>query len=155
MDQAGFTTSYTCIVHTKKKKKKKVSALDLGCSNHNPTQATSGNPIATSECWDYWVNGQLLHKNGLSELSSHRFWLFMVSALDLGCSNYNPTQATSGNQIATSECWDYWVNGQLLGKNGLSELSSHRFWLFMVSALDLGCSNHNPTQATSGNPIAT
>ena len=79
-----------------------LSALDLGCSNHNPTQATSGNPIATSECWDYWVNGQLLDNNGLSELSSHRFWLFMVSALDLGCSNHNPTHATSGNPIATS-----------------------------------------------------
>ena len=37
----------------------------------------------------------------------------------------------------------------------LFNLSGHRFWLFMVSALDLGCSNHNPTQATTGNLIAT
>ena len=37
----------------------------------------------------------------------------------------------------------------------LFNLSSHRFWLLMVSALDLGCSNHNPTQATTGNLIAT
>jgi len=29
MDQAGFTTSYTCIVHTKKKKKKKPSWANL------------------------------------------------------------------------------------------------------------------------------
>ena len=37
----------------------------------------------------------------------------------------------------------------------LFNLSSHRFWLLMVSALDLGCFNHNPTQATSSNPIPT
>ena len=37
----------------------------------------------------------------------------------------------------------------------LFELSSHRFWLYMVSSLDLGYSNHSTSQATTGNLIAT
>ena len=147
-----------------------VSALDLGCSNHNPTQATTGNLIATfcqfhfGQKVGYFkklfkdstfsVTGLLWEVAiGLPEVAWVGLWLEQPrsSAETIKSQNLWLESSKNSSYVLIFRKYAIW-NDEL---DELFNLSSHRFWLFMVSLLDLSCPKHNPIQATTGNMIAT
>ena len=147
-----------------------VSAHDLGYSNHSTTKATTSNLIATSsQCHfgqkvgyfkklykfsTFSVKGLLCEVAiGLPEVAWVVLWLEQPrsNAETLESQNLWLESSKSSSYVLIFSKYAIW-NDDLYE---LFELSSHRFWLYMVLALDLGYSNHSTTQATTGNLIAT